>query len=94
MPSSSGPTGTRSTVVIETPRDGRRVLWQMAILLPPCTLVRLVAFGYKYDLRSDLSAPNFHWRSMPPHTHPSVCVLTHAPSSVPPQSQVPYAALA
>ena len=53
-----------------------------------------MALGYKYGLRSDLRAPNLKeifWGGMPPDT-PSVCVLTHAPSSLPPQSQVPSAA--
>ena len=86
MPTSSGPTRTRSTIVTETPRDDWRVLWRTVVLLPPCTLVRLVAFGYKYGLRSDLRAPNFINFSggACPQTPPSVCVLMHAPSSVPP----------
>ena len=94
MPTSSGPTRTRSTIVTETPRDDWHVSWRTAVLLQPCTLVGLVTFRYKYDLRSDLRAPNFknfHGGACP-QTPPSVCVLTHAPSSMPPQSQVPSAA--
>ena len=46
-------------IATEMPCDDWHVSWRMAISLPPCTLVRLVAFGYKYGLRSDLGAPNF-----------------------------------
>ena len=54
-----------------------------------CTIVGLVVFGFKYGLRSDLTPPKFKncWGGggggAAPDT-PSMCVLTHAPSSVPP----------
>ena len=47
------------TRLAETPCEDWRLSWQTAILLLPCTLVRPVAFGYTYVLRSDLRAPNF-----------------------------------
>ena len=85
MQTSSGPTCARSTIVTETPHDNWHVLWRMVVLLPPCTLVGLVAFGYKYGLRSDLRAPNLKiFQGSMPTGPPSMCVLTHAPSSVPP----------
>ena len=71
--SKSGPTLTGSTTVTETPRDNWRVSWRTAVLLSLCTLVELVAFGYKYDRRSDLIAPNLKFFSggacpqTPPH---------------------------
>ena len=43
---------------------------------------------YNYGLRSDLRAPNFKNFSggACPQTPPSMCMLMHTPSSVPPQS--------
>ena len=83
MPTLSGPTSTRTTQVTEMPRDDQHVSWRMAVLLPPCTLVGLVAFRYKYGLRSNLRAPNL--KLFLGEHPPSLCMLTYAPSSVPPQ---------
>ena len=58
------------------------------VLLPPYTLVGLVTFGYKYGLRSNLRAPNF--KDFPGASPPSVCVLTHAPSSVLPPISITF----
>ena len=79
MPTSSGPTRTRSTVVTETPCDDWRVSWQMVVLLPPCNLIRLMAFGYEYGLRSDLRGQNFPGEVCPqtPLACACVCVLHH-----------------
>ena len=55
-------------------------------------MVGLVAFGYKYGLRNDLSAPKFEiisLLSMPPDP-PSMFLLMHAPSSVPPPPNLKY----
>ena len=52
----------------------------MEVLLPPCSLVGLVAFGYKYGLRSDLRAPNlkkFSGGAWPQTPLACACVCTH-----------------
>ena len=56
MPTSSGLTCTRSTIATEPPHDDWCVSWRTVVLLPPCTLVRLVAFGYEYGHRSDITS--------------------------------------
>ena len=84
MPTSLGPTCTRSTIATESPRDEtdvHRGEWQY--------YSRHVL--QSDDLRSNLRAPIFFWGTMPPDL-PSVCMLTHAPLLVLPQSQVPFTA--
>ena len=77
MATSSGLTGTRLTIATEVPRDDWGVSWQRVLSLLSCTLVRLVAFGYKYGLRSDLRAQLFSGRACPQTPLACACLCTH-----------------
>ena len=58
-------------------------MWHTSDPLPCNMAMYSSGIEYKYGRRSDLRAPNFSGGACP-QTPPSMCMLTHASSSVPP----------